>query len=524
MKMKYLCLAIYLAWSGVVAAETVQQASAVSVVVAKSDDELREKEIELKAQEKSQAMMEKYLALHEKTITGQQKSVDWWIAAMGLILALAGYVQFKFMQSKQKEWEEECDKLRDEMKQELANAKNLTTSIQNHHDESQELIARMKKMSPSSPDKTLSDEQIAQNRAGIEAAEKLVDNREIPLIEQLRAQAILLSDNAEKSQQYHDYEKAFHAWYAVWLQDENDADVCFKLGWIAQSLYEHATRTQQLYWQPEIEKWYGKVLQIKPDVCDATYNWGLALSYEAQALQQENRLPEAYEKWQQAGQRYQQALQIKPDKHEAANNWGASLNDEAQALQQENRLPEAYEKWQQAGQRYQQALQIKPDFHEAANNWGASLNDEAQALQQENRLPEAYEKWQQAGQRYQQALQIKPDFHEAANNWMSGLLKMYQAIKVENPDMATQSLQQAKQIAHDFLAKYPQYAPYFAYNRACLSALENNLPQAIEQLKLSQQADDFPNKAHILQDKDLENIRETPEFQAWLKEAFPDTE
>ena len=179
---------------------------------------------------------------------------------------------------------------------------------------------------------------------------------------------------------------------------------------------------------------FAQALVIKPDMHEATYNWGNALAAEAKALNEKGDLPAAQAKWQQAGERYAHALAIKPDKHEAAHNWGIALAAEAKALKEKGELPAAQAKWQHAGERYAQALTIKPDMHEAANNWGVVLNDEAKALNEKGDLPAAQAKWQQAGERYAQALAIKPDKHEAAFNWGNALAAEARALN-ENGDL-----------------------------------------------------------------------------------------
>lgn len=376
MKIKYLCLAICLACSGVAVAEMVQQASAVSVV-AKSDDELREKEIELKVLEKILELNKEKLEIQEKVVAGQQKSIDWWIGIVSLIFAISSIALPLLVTGfHRKKMEQEFNDVLENLKKTGEKAKQDLRQMATDFEKLQKQLAILKE-GAANLQKSQSLDNHQENAAVIQAAEEVQNNSMASEYDKLFADAMKLSKQAKS---YDDFERVYHAWLAVWEQNKVDEQVCFYLGLTAKKLYEKGTREQQSYWLPEIEKRYGK------------------------------------------------------------------------------------------------------------------------------------------------ALQIKPDFYPAANNWVGFLLKMYQVIKAENSDKAIELLQQAKQIAHDFVGQYPQYAPKLAYNRACVFALENNLPQAIEQLKLSQQADNSPSKEYILQDKDFENIRETPEFQAWLKEAFPNAE
>ena len=87
---------------------------------------------------------------------------------------------------------------------------------------------------------------------------------------------------------------------------------------------------------------------IKPDMHEATHNWGFALGAEAKALNENGDLPTAQAKWAQAGERFAQALAINPTNHESACDWAEALEDEAQALEQHGDLSATQAKRAQA--------------------------------------------------------------------------------------------------------------------------------------------------------------------------------
>ena len=167
---------------------------------------------------------------------------------------------------------------------------------------------------------------------------------------------------------------------------------------------------------------YQAALAIKPDMHEALYNWGIALSDQAKTKQGED----ADRLYVLAGEKYQAALAIKPDMHEALNNWGSALSDQAKTKQGED----ADRLYVLAGEKYQAALAIKPDKHEALNNWGNALSDQAKTKQGED----ADRLYVLAGEKYQAALAIKPDKHDALNNWGSALSDQAKTKQGEDAD------------------------------------------------------------------------------------------
>ncbi len=173
---------------------------------------------------------------------------------------------------------------------------------------------------------------------------------------------------------------------------------------------------------------YAAALDIKPDTHEALYNWGIALSNQAETKSGEDAdilFTEAYKK-------YEAALNIKPDKHEAFSNWGAALSHQAETKsgeEAENLFAEAYVK-------YGAALDIKPDNHEALNNWGTALAAQARIESGET----ATRLFAEAGEKYKAALDIKPTMHEVLSNW--GVALETQA-RIESGETATRLFAEA---------------------------------------------------------------------------------
>ena len=119
---------------------------------------------------------------------------------------------------------------------------------------------------------------------------------------------------------------------------------------------------------------FQRVLAIKPDYAEASYNLG-------KALQNQGKLDEAIAS-------YNKALSLKPDYAEAFNNMGNALKEQG--------------KPDEAIASYNKALSLKPDYADAYNNMGVTLREHG--------------KPDEAIASYNKALSLKPDYAEAYNN------------------------------------------------------------------------------------------------------------
>lgn len=499
--------------------------------------------LELKVLEKSLEMERKLLEAHKEAVAGQQKSVDWWIAfisfAMAVVALLGGVIPYFFYRRESeslKEKQNELAELQQKADKQLEQAKELCEQAEKHSKEAEHHLSEIINIRQTAEQHTddiekmknvtlgnLSTESGADNKAGIQAANELKENREIPLIEQLRAKALVLSHTAEIQANTAAYEKALTAWKSVLLEDEEDAQANFSTAFCNHMLAHLSEGTKKAQYLAEAGKQYARTLATDSQHYAAASNWGTVLDEEAKALAHSGRLNDALEKWQQAEERFQLALNIKNDDYNSINNWGSALNQEAKTLANAGRLNNALEKWKLAGERYQQALNIKPEFYGAANNWGIALSEEAKALASADRLNDALEKWKLAGKLYQQALVIKQDFPEAANNWGIALNQEAQALaQTGNEQKAHNKRQQALELLSNFIQKHPERTAELSYNLACVHALNNQTEQTIQALETCRQSGCLPDKAHIETDKDLDPIRNSEAFQTWFQQAFPE--
>ncbi|KPN74017.1 MULTISPECIES: TPR end-of-group domain-containing protein [Neisseria] len=408
------------------AIETPAESIKTSDIIGKNDL----KELELKLQEK-------ILATDQKVVENQQETINWWLSFIAIFAAIVG-IAIPYMVSRRekekmlaestailnqaKEHSEKAQTLAAQAKESASNAQAHLDEIQSFHSQAKEstneiakLSEQMKKYSSQAQDK-----ESKQQKESIEAAKDLAEHNDIPLIEQLRAQAILLSDKADQSKIYQDYLQAFYAWQAVLQQDNQDGHANFNAGLQACFLYDKSNRDQQAYWFKESDEHYKKVLQVNP------------------------------------------------------------ASDES------------------------------------AENMGTLFHKEASTLLQEKKIDEAKKQWEQAEKYYQYALAVNHKSYLTVKNWL--ILLLYKHLHLK-----TDELQQARYLIDKFLNDYPQFENELAYINACLYALEGNTSEAIAQLRLARQENDLPEIANIKEGEVFNNIRNTPEFQAWFKEAFPES-
>ena len=108
-------------------------------------------------------------------------------------------------------------------------------------------------------------------------------------------------------------------------------------------------------------------------------------------------------------------------------------------------------------------------------------------------------------------MEIKPDKHEVYNNWGFGLLKHAGKKSGEDAERLFKE-------AEDKLGKCEQMKEGFAaYNWACLSSLRGDEAGCKKWLEKSKQFGPLPSLNNIMEDSDLENVRDKDWFRKFIK-------
>ena len=398
-------------------------------------------------------------------LEGQRKTMDWWfsfLAVLTAIMAILGGLIPYLMARKDKELIEQDKTVIANDKKEIEKDKEQTRALLDEvKNIKSEAAVHLEKTQQSSAEaeKILGKVQSGTSSASGEKVEEAVaqvkqDKVANPLLK-LRAEAI----DAGKEKNAN---KAYRLWAALTELTSDDANAQFNAGYWAQKLVT-SNPSESSYWLKLAGSHYTQALRINPEMHEAVCNRGLVLATEARALVASDPVT-ARSLWQQAREKYQQALSINPKMHGAANNWGTALCDEAGALVASD-LEAARKLWQQAGEKFQLVLSIEPDMHTAAKNWGTALASEARALLE------------------------------------------------ESPELSQELLFQAEEL----LLAHAGTAPgEMAYNLACVYSLRGDVVQCLHWLKVSDAHKKLPDCEHIRDDKDLDAVRNLPEFIAWF--------
>ncbi|MBL8310863.1 MAG: hypothetical protein JNL19_10615 [Burkholderiales bacterium] len=193
--------------------------------------------------------------------------------------------------------------------------------------------------------------------------------------------------------------------------------------------------------------------------------------------------------------------------HMALTNSGVALGQLADAAEGEERRRLRLEEIS----KYEAALKVKPDMHEALNNWGVALGRLADAAEGEERRRLRLEQIS----KYEAALKVKPDDHEALNNWGVALLHLVHAS--DSDDERRALLAEAEMV----LQRHAAILGHGSYNLACVAAMRRDAGRFVE-IADGLPGGELPDVNHLRADKDLDGIRETPEFHAWWARRFGD--
>jgi tetratricopeptide (TPR) repeat protein len=196
----------------------------------------------------------------------------------------------------------------------------------------------------------------------------------------------------------------------------------------------------------------------------------------------------------EATKKYQAAHSLKPGMYVTLYNWGNALA----ALAKQKQDPKLFQK---ASEKFEAAIAIKPDKYWAFNNWGLALFDIA-------RLKEDGQLFEQAAQRFQKAIELRPDVPAAFINWGAALMGI---AKIRRDHKLYKE-------ARKLFEKGEALNPDKVYNLACLAAITGAFDESRQRLEHCKVKGTLPPKTHLLEDPDLEPIRDLD----WFKDLIAD--
>ncbi len=232
-------------------------------------------------------------------------------------------------------------------------------------------------------------------------------------------------------------------------------------------------------------KIYDQALLILNRHFGCLYNYAWHLSDYANLTKNENLFQKAFDL-------YERAFQLQPINIDNLMSYAVTLHQLAAIKQNETLFEKTFEK-------IEIALKVDPNNIDILSNYGNALLDLAKIKQNETLFEKAFEQ-------YEKALNIKHDHVNNLNNYGTALL-----------DLA--KINQDETLFEKALKQYEKalnFNPNFTYNIACWYALNQKFEKCKEYLIHAEinntlLSNDY-NLSHILDDEDLNNVRNEPWF------------
>ena len=344
---------------------------------------------------------------------------------------------------------------------------------------------------------------------GIRNLEKISDAMRNPSV--LCNWGVLLSDRADAAASPEEknafWDDAQEKYRRATEENEDFADAWFNWGTLLSDRAKAAASPEEknAFWD-DAQKKYRRATDENEHFADAWFNWGALLSARAKAVaspEEKNAF------WDDAQEKYRRATDENEHHAAAWSNWGNLLSaraDAASSPEEKNAF------WDDAQKKYRRATDENEHFADAWFNWGALLSARAKAVaspEEKNAF------WDDAQEKYRRA--TEEDEHHAAAWYSWGALLSARADAASSPEEKNALWDEAE-------TKYIQSSSIEpalpAYNQACLAALRNGpLENILHYLNISLKGEELPSLRHMQDDPDLDSIRDTPEFKAFIEKV-----
>ncbi len=202
-------------------------------------------------------------------------------------------------------------------------------------------------------------------------------------------------------------------------------------------------------------------------------------------------------------EKYSKATEINPNSAYSWYGWGSVLDGMARitnSTESENLFTEAIEK-------YKGALSINKKNAYFLIGLGNSLTGLARLKEGSD----AEKLFNESIEKYQIAISIKSNAFDAWNNWASSLLMLS---RFDHPEFLVLAVEKAK---HSESIKHGEGS----YNLACICSLQKRFEESEKWLRTCIEYKTLPNRKHLEEDIDLNNVRDLPWFQDILTQAPP---
>jgi len=389
--------------------------------------------------------------------------------------------------------------------------------------------------------KTARDSSIDKERTEEEtqALSEVSNDEEAPTYDRLRAKSLQLCDSKK-------WEEAINVLKTMSLFDDKKAEPYFILGYV----YGEQAKNAPSLANKEIllnfaEKQYKKAIDADEKYSFAWNNWGILIAdkYKTATDEQKEAL------FIQAQEKYKKATEIDEKNSSAWYNWGLLITDKYETATEEQKEALFIE----AQDKYKKATEVDKKYSPAWNNWGLLIADKyknAEDEQKEALFIEALNKYKkatdtneknsnawynwgllithkyetatdeqkealfiEAQDKYKKATEIDENYSHAWNNW--GSLLILEATHNTNK-IDKLLLEEAKE---KFLKAESIKVGKGAYNLACVASHQNDFASCQKWLLLRKNSKaSFPHYEHLINDSDLNNFKNDPEYKQWFED------
>ncbi len=433
-----------------------------------------------------------------------QKSVDWWLAWLAAFLAIFGIgvplVLTRDLRAKHKAQIEEIERIRAQVEVAQNSANSAVLNIDSLHERAQtganaiQEAVRAVRAVPVEAVASHTNPMSRDRTTTATAIDLVAKSNEAPLADRLFAKGV-------RALQVEDFKSAVTLFAAVVNERADDSKAFVRLAYAFHrlALVAHGPEKRRLLLNAISN--YNVSLKFATDDPYTLYNLGLALCKLSDTTSGENRrrlLLEGIEK-------YDQTLKIQPDHAGARESRAVALGKLSDDAKGDERGRMRHDEISS----YQTALEVNPDDPRAHNNLGVAIGKLADVADGDERR----RLLAQAASEFEAALEVEPDMTESLTNLSMATLQLARSSLSEADRL--RSLHRARETLHHLALLVGQITYDAARVEAMLGDAANfarvsdNLPE-----------DELPSAQQLRADKDLDGIRETPEFQAWWTRKF----
>jgi tetratricopeptide (TPR) repeat protein len=202
---------------------------------------------------------------------------------------------------------------------------------------------------------------------------------------------------------------------------------------------------------------------------------------------------------------YENALALKPDMHQAMTGSATLMVLQANSSKDKKY---AAARLEEARKKLVAANKIAPDNVTTLRGLGITLSTQARTLNGEDALRTLSD----GATLFERALELDPENRGVIQSYLNNRLLQIHHLAPEERKTALDGAERLAERLTNLTGKA-------SYNKACIYAYRGDVEASLNELKACIRDDTLPSREHIQEDKDLEILRDQPEFEMVLNAA-----